>query len=462
MDLQKIYTDSDFSSAIVPDGQLLLFNALEDGKPVTRYKDSNGNFATLSGGGGGGEGGGFELVKVTEYMPYRAELTATEKVVISGMGTIESEWGDSVDFSDVNGIYTVTDDTKYLSSLKRVYKQEGGKYYLRCYDPDDYEYPDYGVYWCITQYTSPSRWEAKAVFDSKDIPSGTNTWYSEMLGSVSIPTEVTNTTYPEQAYTLKGNQVLSYDYPTGLWETSSTEKSYADSEFTPLINNIYASTDNKLIGRSIGVVFSVPGDKYTVFLASAKHGGLVEIMSGITMMNSGVSLIDDYYDFSASESIIDFPITNDDKWKLQDFTFETVCTPCEPQVSYQTVLSTGDNWENNAFMLRLGSHAANRWGVFWNGYGDPLCMADDTVEYSNTEFHHVAICRSGDTLRLFDNGHLVASATISKVFNVASDSLIRLGALDVGATHYSGKIKWARISNIARYTEDFTPPALEG
>ena len=55
MNLQKIYTDSDFSNTVVTDGQLLLFNAIEDGKPVTRYKDSNGNFGTLSGGSSGAD-----------------------------------------------------------------------------------------------------------------------------------------------------------------------------------------------------------------------------------------------------------------------------------------------------------------------------------------------------------------------------------------------------------------------
>ena len=151
-----------------------LADAVRSKSGVTGKLSIDGMTAAVNGISTGGGGGGFELVKVTEYMPYRAALTAPEKVVISGMGTVESEWGDSADFSDVNGTYTVTDETKYLSGLKRVYKQEGGKYYLRGYDPADYEYADYGAYWCITQYTSNSRWDAKAVFDGKDIPSGTN------------------------------------------------------------------------------------------------------------------------------------------------------------------------------------------------------------------------------------------------------------------------------------------------
>jgi hypothetical protein len=47
MNLLKIYTDSDFSNTVVPDGQLLTFFSLRDGKIVKRYKDSNGNFGDM-------------------------------------------------------------------------------------------------------------------------------------------------------------------------------------------------------------------------------------------------------------------------------------------------------------------------------------------------------------------------------------------------------------------------------
>ena len=48
MDVKKIFEDADFSSAVVPEGAILTFNALVNGQVVTRYKDSSGNFGTLS------------------------------------------------------------------------------------------------------------------------------------------------------------------------------------------------------------------------------------------------------------------------------------------------------------------------------------------------------------------------------------------------------------------------------
>lgn len=53
MELVKIYTDSDFSQASVPEGKILTFVARDESdKIVTRYKNSSGEFGTLAGGGG--------------------------------------------------------------------------------------------------------------------------------------------------------------------------------------------------------------------------------------------------------------------------------------------------------------------------------------------------------------------------------------------------------------------------
>lgn len=53
MDLQKIYTDADFSNAEIPEGQILTYLGTdESGNVVTRYKDSQGNVGTIAGSGG--------------------------------------------------------------------------------------------------------------------------------------------------------------------------------------------------------------------------------------------------------------------------------------------------------------------------------------------------------------------------------------------------------------------------
>ena len=48
MKLSTLKTDSDFENAVVPEGALLIFFALDSsGKVVKRYKDSNGNFGSM-------------------------------------------------------------------------------------------------------------------------------------------------------------------------------------------------------------------------------------------------------------------------------------------------------------------------------------------------------------------------------------------------------------------------------
>lgn len=53
MKLDTIYEDSQFSNSTVPEGYLLIFmgynSGVSDGTVVKRYKDSNGNFGTLTG-----------------------------------------------------------------------------------------------------------------------------------------------------------------------------------------------------------------------------------------------------------------------------------------------------------------------------------------------------------------------------------------------------------------------------
>ena len=212
-----------------------------------------GNSGDGDGGGGGGESvviSGFELAKVTEYIPYRAELTAPEKVVISGMGTVENEYGDSADFSDVNGTYTVTDDTKYLSGLKRVYKQEGGEYYLRGYDPSGEEQSEFSKCWFIDTSTYIS-YESKLRFDGENIPSGANNWQTSYYGEVSVTTAVTNKTYPEQPLVLNGKKVNSYDQTSGQWSCAESSTALSGCENPPEISQIFAIQNNRTIGNYV-------------------------------------------------------------------------------------------------------------------------------------------------------------------------------------------------------------------
>jgi hypothetical protein len=56
MELQKIYKDTDFSNAEIPEGQILTYIGTDDsGKFTTKFKDNEGNYGTIAGSGGSSE-----------------------------------------------------------------------------------------------------------------------------------------------------------------------------------------------------------------------------------------------------------------------------------------------------------------------------------------------------------------------------------------------------------------------
>lgn len=73
-------------------------------------------------------------------------------------------------------------------------------------------------------------------------------------------------------------------------------------------------------------------------------------------------------------------------------------------------------------------------------------------------WHHVALTRSGSTLRLFLDGVIQATATISGAIETITNALF-IGA-DAGTSRYlNGNIDDMRITKgYARYTSNFTPP----
>lgn len=194
----------------------------------------------------------FGLAKVTEYIPYRADLTAPRKIVVSGIGTIgsvEDDW--YTDGSDANGTYVVTEDTKYKTGYARVYARDGGIYYLAGYDSSAAEWPEYNSHWFIGR--SPTSYGGGALLycEGTDIPSGENTWQNSEYGSATVKTEITSIKYPGQSLVLRGQKVNSYDETTGQWSCAESSTALSGCENPPEISQIFAIQNNRTIGNYI-------------------------------------------------------------------------------------------------------------------------------------------------------------------------------------------------------------------
>lgn len=117
MDLQKIYSDSDFQNAVVPEGQILVFNGLEDGKVVTRCKDSSGKFGTIAGNGGGGSSVEVTLGQINADGNFQSlAFNGTEAAADGEPETVESYYGWNGVRSVPNGgikVYNIVDAEYY-------------------------------------------------------------------------------------------------------------------------------------------------------------------------------------------------------------------------------------------------------------------------------------------------------------------------------------------------------------
>jgi hypothetical protein len=120
----------------------------------------------------------------------------------------------------------------------------------------------------------------------------------------------------------------------------------------------------------------------------------------------------------------------------------------------------------------FGPSAGGNWGLFsdhedhvryltfWsdNFYG--TILKSSTVMSLNT-WYHVAVTRSGNTLRIFINGTLEDSLTTSVAIDDGTINRIDIGG-NGGGHNFIGYIDEARITKgVARYTSNFTPQTRE-
>ncbi len=231
--------------------------------------------------------GGFQLVKVTNYHPARDGFTAPGTVTFSGLGTVESEWGgDPADFSDVNGEYVVTEDTKYKKGLARVYKQRGGKYYLCGYDPSGMDWAEYSAHWYVSETVGGYGWSAKmSCYSSAEIPNGTVNWSNDNIGEFSVTTTITNETISSLTETSLAQSVTAFDPETAEW-TEGDAVDISSYSITPQTNGIYFAQGGKLIGQPIDRELHIPEDGL-VRRFKAVDGHFVDAIWGTEMMPTG-------------------------------------------------------------------------------------------------------------------------------------------------------------------------------
>ena len=224
---------------------------------------------------------GFQLVKVTNYHPAREGFDAVGSVVVS-VGNVEGEYG-AADFSDVDGTYVVTPETQYKKGMDRIYKQQNGRYYLCGYEPEN----DWGdsPHWYISETIGNYGWNSKMYFNGNTIPSGANSWYSEMVGNFTMTTTLNIVTVEGLSETTSAVSVTGFDDENADWQTGEAVD-VSGYSLTPQTDGIYYLKGGKLIGQHIDRELNIPQDGLVRrWKAVGKH--LVETFWGTEMLPDG-------------------------------------------------------------------------------------------------------------------------------------------------------------------------------
>jgi hypothetical protein len=110
---------------------------------------------------------------------------------------------------------------------------------------------------------------------------------------------------------------------------------------------------------------------------------------------------------------------------------------------------------NNGLQLMVSS--AGGVNVETNGFGGSLRLSAGSV--SNATWTHVAAVKHSGTVTIYVAGSSVASGADSYGSSTPGAMSVYFGANRLGGGFYTGFIDEARISTVARYTSNFTPPS---
>jgi hypothetical protein len=132
----------------------------------------------------------------------------------------------------------------------------------------------------------------------------------------------------------------------------------------------------------------------------------------------------------------------------QDFTFEAWCRFANTN-TYFTILSGPG--QTSSFIIQRGNDNILRVGRT-NTAWDAASTSNATA--ANT-FQHIAVSRSSGTLRIFVNGTQVHSSANTQSYPCVYN--LGVGGDTTYGSESNGHMDEVRVSNIARYTANFTP-----
>ncbi len=258
---------------------------------------------------------------------------------------------------------------------------------------------------------------------------------------------------------------------------------------------------NGTTGHISGVAGDVPNNTTYAFTLAANNGVLATNQNfSITVTydttffdqysNNVVMLMDflapigsqDIYDYMGHTITVDNDamITNaqiaygNASMVVSNATNDYVSTPSAPELNFQNLANwtvelwvyptdtTGTAYVVSESGANDGSSSNNYWGIEKTGstyvykvgpstvFGSPISLGNVTVN----AWQHLAVVKSGTTVKTFNNGNAVATA--SQALSSTNTGALEIGGSDNGES-FNGYIDDFRVTSLARYSSNFVP-----
>ena len=219
----------------------------------------------------------------------------------------------------------------------------------------------------------------------------------------------------------------------GIWQPKAFEGVYGT-------NGFYLPFSDNSSSSALGTDFSGNNNNWNVNNLFTRS---VKTLDAVAFDGSG-----DYLSLSDSD---DFELGSG------DFTIEFYINSTQSQNSFYTAVSKWSN-SNFSWMVRYSSiDIGTGWSFFYSSTGNSFTTVFGQA-INDGGWHHIAVTRSGTTIRTFTDGVQNNSRTTSDTFyNGTAD--VNVGA-DRNAQFFKGFISNLRIvKGTALYTSNFTPPS---
>lgn len=218
------------------------------------------------------------------------------------------------------------------------------------------------------------------------------------------------------------------------------------ANFTPSTTPLTAISGTTLLLSANINVFDSSANKFGVSTL-----GNAQISTGVKQFGTG-SLY-----FDGSGDYLQIPYISSKLNIVSDFTIEMWIYPTAAG-TYRILFDSSPSGNSGASTNQLYlSPSGSGCVLIWYAAGSTI-FTGTTVISLNT-WTHIAVCRSGSTTRSFING--VVDRNVTTSYTPATGSQWTIGDRIAGATNgnypYAGYIDELRVSNIARYTANFTP-----